>query len=157
MNNKDCDPRHRISDPYGVTDADPYADVARCGNELEDSVNSIDPQLVGVSAEREDGFDGTQQKFLRKPDQPDREDVAPAGGALENLGLGLEFGGGEDDGFDAPQTRFFRERDQPDQEEAAPSGGALDALALDLDGGAQDGLGPLDGLDAFGGADLEVF
>lgn len=156
MNNKDCDPRHRITGYWGPESADPYADVCRCGNELENSVNPIDQQLVGENAEREDGFDGPQQRFLREKDQPGREDVAPAGGALENLGLGLKFGGGEDDGFDAPQRRFLRERDQPDQEEAT-SRGALDALALDLDVGAQDGLGPLDGLDAFDGSALEGF
>lgn len=154
MNDNDPDPRGRIGDHYTVESPDPYVDPSRLGNELEMGVDPIDPQFVG-HPERTDGFDGEQQKFLREPDQPRREEAAPSGGALETLGL--EMGGSEDDGFDAPQKRFFREPDQPDQEEATPSGGALDALALDLDGGAQDGLGPLDGLDAFDGSDLEVF
>lgn len=85
---------------------DPYVDPSRLGNELEVSVDPIDPQFVGTS-DKPDGFDGEQQKFLRESDQPRREDAAPKGGALEDLALDIEEGDvdGTDDVLD-PLTAF---------------------------------------------------
>lgn len=130
MKNADSDPRHRISEPYDVLSPDPYSDVSRAGNELEDSVGAIDPQLVGKNARRTDGFDAPQQRFLREPDKPSREEAAPKNGALEDLSLELADDELDGENPDAPRRRPRRE---PPARAAGdpPPGGALENLALD--------------------------